>query len=133
MKHSGAQRIPSSLSKASGTDLARLQLERALRLADADESPLADKIAEAADAAGADLLFVLPAPDGEGMSAVVRFCGAGADHFLQIRTGESGITISRDDEIDPLFLRLAQRSVDVLQRINADPDVCKPLTASPTY
>jgi hypothetical protein len=133
MAFSSAQPVPSNLPKAKSTDLARLQLERALRLADAGESPLADKIAEAANAAGADLLFLLPAPDGEGMSAIVRFGGAGADHFLQIRTGEAGMTISKDEEIDPDLLRLARTSLDVLQRISTDPEVRAPLTAPAIY
>jgi hypothetical protein len=121
------------LPKANGADLARLQLARALELADAGERPLADKIADAANAAGADLLFMLPSPDGAGMSAMVRFGGAGEDRFLQIRTAEAGMTISKDDEIDPDLLRLARTSVDVLQRISTDPNVREPLTAPATY
>jgi hypothetical protein len=115
---------------AEDADLPRMQLELALELADSGDAPLADKIAKAAENAGADLLFMLPTPDGEGMSAVVRVGDDGDDRFLQIRTAETGMTVSEGEEMDPYFLRLARSSVDVLRKIGDDETIRAPLATA---
>lgn len=116
--------------QADAADLPRMQLELALELADSGDSPLADKIAQAAENAGADLLFMLPTPDGNGMSAVVRVDDEGDDRFLQIRTAEAGMVVCEDEEMDPYLLRLARASVDVLRRIGDDDTIRAPLAAA---
>jgi hypothetical protein len=119
-----------SLPRADGTDLPRMQLELALELADAGECSLAEKVAQAANAAGADLLFTLPAPNGMGMSALLRLNDDGDNRFLEIRTAETGLSISEGEEIDGNLLSLARASVEVLQRIGADPMIRAPLAAA---
>jgi hypothetical protein len=104
---------------ATNGDWHRIQQELARGLAKDGADKLAEKIAKAAEAVRADLLFMLPTPSGEGMSAVLRIAGAN-DRFIQILTTESDVTILEGDDIDPSFLRLARASVDVLERIGAD-------------
>lgn len=115
------------LRKKDSTDLPRLELERALKRADAGDRSLADKIGEAARAAGADVLLMLPAPAG-GMSAVVRLADRKADRFLEIRASDAGLSVLEGKEIDPRLLALARASVDVLQRIGADEKLRAPLS-----
>jgi hypothetical protein len=117
-------------SAANGADLARIQLELALELVESSEALLADKIAQAAENAGADLLFMLPTPDGNGMSAVVLVDDEGDDRFLQIQTAESGMMVSEGTEMDQHLLRLARASVDVLRRINDDKSIRTPLASA---
>ena len=130
MTDPGTKPAAPALPKADATDLPRMQLKLALELADPGECSLADKIAQAAEAAGADLLFVLPAPDGMGMSALVRLADEGADRFLQIRSAGTGLAIAEGEEIDPHLLSLARTSVEVLQRIGADPVIRAPLSTA---
>ncbi len=71
---------------AGNQSLLRLQLEMALESRNGAERPVAETIAEAAEAAGADLIFVLPRPDGSGSTAVVRVTEEGLESFLEVGT-----------------------------------------------
>jgi hypothetical protein len=115
---------------ADGRKLRRLQFELALELGDTGALPLAETLRQAADDAGGDLLFVLPAPDGDGMAAVVRLSDDGKDCFLGIRTADVGFAISDEAEIDADLLGFARASVDVLERLKADRTVLEPLAAA---
>jgi len=112
---------------ADGRKLRRLQFELALELGDTGELPLAETLRQAAEDAGGDLLFVLPAPDGDGMAAVVRLDDDGKDCFLGVRTAEVGFAVSDETEIDATLLGFARASVDVLERLKADRTVLEPL------
>jgi hypothetical protein len=109
--------------------LKRLQFELLLELSDTARHPLADIVRRAAESAGGDLLFVLPAPDGS-QTAIVRLNEDGEDCFVQVRPAEVGFAIAQDGEIDPNLLGFARASVDVLQRLKADRKVLEPLAAA---
>ena len=115
---------------ADGRKLRRLQFELALELGDTGELPLAETLRQAASDAGGDLLFVLPAPDGDGMAAVVRLDDDGKDCFLGVRTAEVGFAVSDEADIDANLLGFARASVDVLERLKADRTVLEPLAGA---
>lgn len=107
-----------------------MQAELAQHLRSAGDVPLNERFTLAAEAAGANLLFVLPAPDGAGLRALVHRSEAGEDHFIQIRTADTGFEIDPEPQIDTGLLDLARASVDVFRRILADDRIRRPLMAS---
>jgi hypothetical protein len=121
---------PVVLSDARG--LQRLHFELALEMSAVDERPPRETLAHAAQSAGADLLFVLPAPRGDGLTAVIRLVDEGVDHFLQVGSAESGFAVSDEAAMDQTLLGLARASVDVLQRMSADRSIREPLAAAST-
>jgi len=102
-------------------DLNGMQLALALGNADNGVYSLADKIAKAAEAAGAEVLFMLPTAADDGMTAMLRVAGP-PERFLQLRTTGPDMAVAEGDDIDPYLLRLAHASLDVLGRIGADRD-----------
>jgi hypothetical protein len=110
--------------------LQRLQLEMALESRNTGKRPLAELLADAADAAGADLLIVLPGPNGAGMTAVLRLKEDAIDSFLQVRATESGFFVAEQPEMDQDLLRLARASVDVLGRMADDGNIREPIAAA---
>ena len=110
--------------------LKRLQFELALELGDTGEKPLAETLREAARAADAELVFLLPDPEGLGMTALVRLNEDGEDSFVQVRTAEIGFAVAEEEEINPALLGFARASVDVLQRLNADEAFRQPLVSA---
>jgi hypothetical protein len=115
---------------AEGRSLQRLQFELALDMSASDARPPHETLAHAAQAAGADLLFVLPAPRGNGMTAVIRLVDDGVDHFLQVGTADAGFAVSDEAAMDQTLLGLARASVDVLQRMSADRSIREFLAAA---
>jgi hypothetical protein len=110
--------------------LRRLQFELALELGDTGDKPLTETLRQAADAVGGDLLFVLPAPNGDGMAAVVRLPDdGGADCLIGVRTAEVGFSVSDEKEIDADLLGFARASIDVLERLRVDRSILEPLAA----
>ncbi len=110
--------------------LRRLQFELALELGDTGEKPLAETLRQAAVTVGGDLLFVLPAPNGDGMAAVVRLPDDGRpDCLVGVRTAEVGFAVSDETEIDASLLGFARASIDVLERLKADRNTFEPLAA----
>jgi hypothetical protein len=116
--------------QADGRGLQRLQFELALDMSATDGRPPKETLAHAAQSAGADLLFVLPAPRGKGMTAVIRLVDEGVDHFLQVGSGESGFAIFDEADMDRTLLGLARASVDVFQRMSADRSIREFLAAA---
>jgi len=117
-------------SEADRRKLRRLQFELALELGDTGEKPLADTLRQAADTVGGDLLFVLPAPNGEGMAAVVRLPDdGGRDSLVGVKTADFGFAVSDETEIDANLLGFARASIDVLERLKADRSIFEPLAA----
>jgi hypothetical protein len=112
-----------------GRKLKRLHFELMLELADANRRPFADIVRRAAESAGGDLLFALPAADG-GQIAIVRLSEDGSDCFLQVRSAEIGFAITQDGEIDTDLLGFARAAVDVLERLRADQKILEPLGAA---
>lgn len=113
--------VPPSTSTSGGA--ARLDFEMALQVADIGSKPLAEMVGQAADAAGCDLLFVLPSPDGAGITAMVHIPDCEGSCFLQVRTTEQGLLVVEETDISPDLLRFARASVNVLRRLRADQDV----------
>ena len=113
-----------------GRGLQRLQFELALDLSIPGGRPVQETLARAAETAGADLLFVLPVPRGEGMMAVVRLAEEGGDCFLQVRTADGGFAITEETDIDKTLLGLARASLEVLQRMLADRGIREQLAAA---
>jgi hypothetical protein len=113
-----------------GRGLQRLHFELALEMSAVDERPPKETLAHAAQSAGADLLFVLPAPRGNGVTAVIRLVDEGTDYFLQVGSVDSGFAVSDEAAMDQTLLGLARASVDVLQRMSADRSIREPLAAA---
>jgi hypothetical protein len=116
-------------SSATAQSLQRLQLEMAIEARNTGARSLPELLADAAEAAGADLLFVLPATDGKGESAVVRLSEDGIDSFLQVTVTGSTFAVSEQTEMDQILLRLARASVDVLGRLADHGSISEPFAA----
>ncbi len=113
-----------------GKSLKRLELEIALEIGDTAGRPMAERLRDAVETAGADLLFVLPVPGGNGETAVLRFVENGGDRLLLIRTSEESYAISEEAGMDAEILSFARASIDVLERLRGDRRVLEPLTAA---
>ena len=110
--------------------LRRLQFELALDLSIPGGRPVREVLARAAETACVDLLLVLPMPNGQGVTAVVRLTEEGSDVFLQVKTVDGGFAVIDEAEMDRALLGLARASVDVLQRMSADRAIREPLAAA---
>ena len=102
----------------------------ALELGGAGDRPFAEMVEQAAEAAGVDLLFVLPAPDGRGNAAIVRLMEDGQSRFLQVRREGSALAVSEEPDIDAGLLVFARASIDVLERLRDDRRVLAPLSST---
>jgi hypothetical protein len=98
----------------------RLELELALDAATAGRRLTGQALREAADSAGADLLFALPGPRGEGVTAALRLRQDGVPALVQVVSTEAGYLLVAEGDMDPGLLGLAQASADVLERMSAD-------------
>jgi hypothetical protein len=118
-------------SLASGISrLQRLQFELALDLSATGERPVPETLKRAAEATGADLVFVLPAADGIGTVAVVRFLSEGNDYFLQVLATHDGFAITDQGEMDAAALALARSSVEVMRLMSQDGAIREQLAAA---
>lgn len=113
-----------------GARLKRLEFEMALELGDASGRPFAESLQKAADAAGGEVLFMLPTADGAGATGILRLMDNGSSRFVQVRTGEAGPVISEEADIDVALLGFARASIDVLERLRADRSVVAPLLST---
>jgi hypothetical protein len=96
--------------------LARLEFEMALEMAEADSPSASEALRKAALSAGGDLVVVLPAPSGEGVTAVVRLREGAHSLFVQVRSTEKGFAVSGESEMDPDLLGFARASIAVLEQ-----------------
>jgi len=123
-QHCGMDTTEDSLvalaSAGDGPGLQRLQFELALDMSATDQRPPVDTLTQAAETAGAEVVFVLPTPRGKGITAVVRLVDEGRDYFLQVRSAEQGFAVADEAEMSETLLGLARASVDVMQRLSAD-------------
>ena len=111
--------------------LKRLEFEMALELSGSAGLPLAETVRNAADSAGGELLFVLPAPDGKGDAAMVRLVEDGRSRFVQVRPAGSGFALVEEPEINAELLGFARASIDVFERLREDGRIVAPLASSP--
>jgi hypothetical protein len=124
-----AELKPSAPRPGSSRSLKRLEFEMALDIGGGAGTP-SDAIRQAAETAGGDLLVVLPAPDGNGVTGIVRLSDGGDTLYVEARGDGSGFTVRDETQIAAPLLSLARASFDVLQRLNADTRVVAPLRAA---
>lgn len=110
--------------------LQRLQFELALDMSAADGCPPAATLAHAAETAGAEIIFMLPKPDGDGFTAMVRLVDEGHGYFLRVATADTGFAVADEAEMDQTLLALARASVDVMTRMSEDREVARSLAAA---
>ena len=110
--------------------LKRIEFEMALELGEASGKPFSESLHKAADAAGGEVLFMLPAAGGVGATGLLRLKENGSSRFVQVRTGASGFIISEEADIDADLLGFARASIDVLERLRADRSVIAPLLST---
>ena len=113
-----------------GQRLKRIEFEMALELGEAGGRPFAESLQKAADAAGGEVLFMLPTADGVGATGLLRLVDNGSSRFVQVRTGGDGFIISEEADIDANLLGFARASIDVLERLRADRSVLAPLSSA---
>jgi hypothetical protein len=99
--------------------LKRLEFEMALEIGGTGGRSMAERLRDAASAAGGDLLFMLPAASGNGETAVVRFAEGDGNRLVQVRTWQDTYAISEEPDMDPEMLSFARASIDVLERLRA--------------
>jgi hypothetical protein len=107
--------------------LKRLEFEMALEIGGTDGRSMAERLRDAASAAGGDLLFMLPAASGNGETTVVRFAEGDGDRLVQVRTWQETYAIAEEPDMDPEVLSFARASIDVLERLRTDRQVLEPL------
>lgn len=130
MINSSEKLSPASQNGVTARGLRRLQFELALDLSLPGGRPVEETLASAAETAGVDLLFVLPAANGHEMTGVVRVSEEGNNSFLQVKTAAEGFAVLDEAEMDKAVLGLARTSLDVLQRMSADKAIREPLAAT---
>ncbi len=145
--------------------LPRLEFEMALEVAGPGDKGWGDKswddknwtaiVRDAAEAAGGDLLFVLPyaesrdAKDGDTpvgatpdnattdngapkscapqSCAMVRLLEDGESHLLLVRISTSGFHLVEETTIEPGLARFARASIEVLEQLGSDKRIVAPL------
>ena len=128
-----------------GFVLPRLEFEMALEVAAPDKDNWTAIVRDAAEAAGGDLLFVLPyaeEPNTEGSKtedsgssanptpidhAMVRLVEKGKSRLILVRAGAAGFHLVEEDTIEAGLVRFARASIDVLQRLGSDKRIVAPL------
>jgi hypothetical protein len=113
-----------------GRTLKRLEFEMALGIGHVEKGMAVETLRKAADASGCDLLFVLPAADGEGEIAMIRLPDRDRSHFVQVAASDGGFDFIEEEEIDADFLGFARACLNVLERLRADQAIRAPLAAS---
>jgi hypothetical protein len=127
MTNSHAKRIGGGTLEDDGRRLQRLEFEMALEIGEAGGRAFPEILQRAADIVGGEILFILPATARTGATGVLRVTEGGQRRFVQVRTGEAGFVISKDEEIEPHLLGFARATVHVLERLRADRSVLAPL------
>ena len=130
MMNSQAKRVAGPAVEDDAHRLQRLEFEMALEIGEAGGRSFYESLQSAADVAGGEILFVLPAAGGKGATGLLRLMRDGKGRFVQVRTGDAGFTILEDEAIDAGLLGFARASIDVLERLRADRAVIAPLAAS---
>ena len=123
-----------------GIALPRLEFEMALEIVVPNEENWKTIVRDAAEAAGGDLLFILPYaenPNGEdgGLPAgtappdhaMVRLVEGRESRLYLVRAGEAGFYMVEEDAIEAGLVRFARASIDVLERLGADKRIVAPL------
>jgi hypothetical protein len=109
-----------------------LEFEMALELCGGEDRSWTEAVKAAADAAGGDLVFVLPAADSGGEvreHAMVRLGGREGESLLFVRQAEDGLSVLSEAEIDGEVADFARASIAVLERIRTDERIVEPLVA----
>jgi hypothetical protein len=104
----------------------RLDLDMALKIGEIAGRSAEEKLRRAATITGGDLLFVLPARDGAGTTAIMRLMEHGKSRFIEVRINDTAFTIAEEADIDADRLGFARASLDVLERLRSarkEPDI----------
>ncbi|MYZ47907.1 hypothetical protein [Propylenella binzhouense] len=106
--------------------MATLELEMALEIADTEGRAWTEAVRYAAEAAGGELVFVLPDPaeDGSDRSecAIVRLREDDETKLVSIRETDDGFEFRDEAAIDPSLRDFARSSIEVLERLRSDLD-----------
>ena len=113
-----------------GRRLKRLEFEMALEIGEAGGQPFPEILQKAADVAGGEVLFMLPAADGKGATGLLRLTEDGKSRLVQVKSSDTGLLISEEADIDASLLGFARASIDVLERLRADRSVIAPLLSA---
>jgi hypothetical protein len=109
-----------------------LEFEMALELCGGEDRSWTEAVKAAADAAGGDLVFILPAADARGEvreHAMVRLREGGGESLLFVRRAEDGLSVLSEADIDGEVADFARASIAVLERIRTDERIVEPLVA----
>ena len=120
---------PSAESGRAAARAARKQIEKALKSSDASQSH-PERLHEAAAAAGADIVLMLPGADGDGITAVLRAKHSGGDSFLEVTSKGATFKVAEEPTIGEDILGFARASVEVLEYLQADKAIVAPLAAA---
>jgi hypothetical protein len=124
-----------------GVVLPRMEFEMALEFAAPEEKTWTAAVRDAAEAAGGDLLFVLPYAEGNGSPgegapaehaaptdhAMVRLMEDGQSRLILVRASAAGFHLVEEDAIEAGLVRFARASIDVLERLGSDNRIVAPL------
>ena len=108
-----------------------LEFEMALELCGGEDRSWTEAVQAAADAAGGDLVFILPATDSDGEvreHAMVRL-GEGDGSLLFVKRAEDGLSVLSEADIDGEVADFGRASIAVLERIRTDERIEEPLVA----
>ena len=135
--------ISASAGKAandSGIVKPRMEFEMALEIAAPDDKTWKAAVRDAAEAAGGDMLFVLPHAAGANEDsgeasgeanrvdhAMIRLVEDGKNNLLLVRAGAAGFHLVEEDAIEAGLVRFARASIDVLERLSSDNRIVAPL------
>ena len=105
---------------AEGRSLKRVELEMALKIGGIAGRSAEEKVRKAAITVGGDLLFVLPARDGPGATAIIRLKEKDKSRFIELRISDSAFTIVEEADIDADLLGFARTSLSVLEQLKTE-------------
>ncbi len=123
-----------------GFALPRLEFEMALEIVVPNEENWTAIVRDAAEAAGGDLLFVLPYAEAANIEdggspadatpiehAMVRLVEDRKSRLFLVRVGEAGFHMVEEHAIEAGLVRFARASIDVLERLGSDKRIVAPL------
>ena len=109
-----------------------LEFEMALELCGGEDRSWTEAVKAAADAAGGDLVFILPATDSDGEvreHAMVRLGEGDGGSLFFVRRAEHRLSVLSEADIDGEVADFGRASIAVLERIRTDERIVEPLVA----
>jgi hypothetical protein len=109
-----------------------MELDMALEIIESAGVAWTEAVRQAAEAAGGDVIFVLP-ETAEGAvrhRAMVRLRDRDEERLIAVREEAEGYAVEEEAEIAPDLVEFARASIEVLERLLADDRVVSPLRAT---